>query len=204
MKKINSLLMFFSLSLLVLFSLTSVKNNKIKDKLNFKLLNVDGKYVSLKEDPAIKGYVIIFTCNHCPYARLYTSRLNAINTYYKDKGVPLIAISSTDADTYEEDSYEKMKEKAFVEHYEFPYLYDKDQQVAKQYNAQKTPHAYVIWNEKGKWVIKYNGAIDDNATNEELVKVSFVKSAIDSLLVGKVVQIKETKSIGCQIHFTKK
>ncbi len=202
MTKYKSYICVFLMLLLV--SLNSFKPDKIKDKLNFKLLNVDGKYVSLKEDPAIKGYVIIFTCNHCPYARLYTSRLNALYNIYKAKGVPLIAISSTDADTYEEDSYEKMKEKALLEHFEFPYLYDKDQQVAKKYNAQKTPHAYVIWNEKGKWAIKYNGAIDDNATSEELVKVSFVKNAIDSLLVGKTVQIKETKSIGCQIHFTKK
>jgi hypothetical protein len=82
-------------------------------------------------------------------------------------------------------------------------LFDGDQQVARQFYAQKTPHAFVLWKEKGQWVVKYDGAIDDNGAEPTKVKASYVALAVDALLVGKSVAVKETKSIGCQIHFKK-
>jgi peroxiredoxin len=115
--------------------------------------------------------------------------------------VPLIAISSTDTITYEEDTYPKMVKKAQREHFNFPYLFDGDQMVAKHFAAQKTPHAFVIWKEKGQWVVKYNGAIDDNGAEPEKVEYPYVAKAVEALLAGKEVEVKETKSIGCQIHF---
>ncbi len=170
---------------------------------DFKLKNVDGRYVSLKKYPDAKGFIIIFTCNHCPFAKLYPPRLNALNEKYSKLGVPLIAISSTDTITYEEDTYPKMVEKARSEAFNFPYLFDGEQKVAKNFTAQKTPHAYVIWKEKGKWVVKYNGAIDDNGAEPEKVQNQYVAKAVDALLAGNPVAGKETKSIGCQIIFRK-
>lgn len=170
---------------------------------DFRLKNVDGQYVSLKNYPDAKGFVIIFTCNHCPFAKLYPPRLNALNEKYTKLGVPLIAISSTDTITYEEDTYLKMVKKAQAEVFNFPYLFDGKQKVAKNFSAQKTPHAYVIWKENGKWVVKYNGAIDDNGAEPEKVENQYIANAIEALLAGKSVVEKETKSIGCQIIFRK-
>jgi peroxiredoxin len=170
----------------------------------FSLKNVDGKMVSLNDYPSAKGFIIVFTCNHCPFAKLYPPRLNDLNKKYKDKGVPLIAISSTDATIYEGDSYKNMVSKSKNEKFNFPYLYDESQSVAKNFGAQKTPHAFVIWRENGQWTIKYNGAIDNNGAEPEKVTQHYVADAVDELLAAKPVKVSETRSIGCQIHFTKK
>jgi peroxiredoxin len=198
MKYINQVLLLTA-TLLCLSFLTE-KEKIVRD---FRLKNVDGQYVSLKNYPNAKGFVIIFTCNHCPFAKLYPPRLNALNEKYSKLGVPLIAISSTDTITYEEDTYPRMLEKARAEAFNFPYLFDGEQKVAKNFDAQKTPHAYVIWKEKGKWVVKYNGAIDDNGAEPEKVENQYVAKAVDALLAGKIIEVKETKSIGCQILFRK-
>jgi peroxiredoxin len=170
---------------------------------DFRLKNIDGLNVSLKKYPDAKGFIIIFTCNHCPFAKLYPPRLNALHEKYSKLGVPLLAISSTDTITYEEDTYPEMVKKARVEAFYFPYLFDGEQKVAKNFGAQKTPHAFVIWKEKGKWVVKYNGAIDDNGAEPEKVENQYVAKAVDALLAGEVIEVKETKSIGCQIIFRK-
>jgi len=174
-----------------------------KELVDFKLKNVDGNMVSLSNFPNAKGFIIIFTCNHCPFAKLYPERLNNLNLKYKELGVPLIAISSTDTIMYEEDTYPNMVIKAKDEHFNFPYLFDEMQTVAKNFKAQKTPHAFVIWKENEKWIVKYNGAIDDNGMEPEKVTESYVANAVDALLKGKNILVKETKSIGCQIAFRK-
>lgn len=192
---------FAYLSAIIMLSFIYILNDKpIND---FRLLNVDKKMVSLKDYPSAKGFIIIFTCNHCPFAKLYPQRLNELNNKYKPLGIPLIAISSTDTTLYAEDSYAKMVEKSKAEKFNFPYLYDNLQMVARNFSAQKTPHAFVIWKEKAGWVIKYNGAIDDNGAVPKEVKTHFVADAVDALLAGKEIENKETKSLGCQIHFRK-
>lgn len=169
--------------------------------LDFSLKNTDGKMVSLANYKNAKGFIIVFTCNHCPFAKLYPPRLNALSSKYGSLCVPLIAISSTDTNMYEEDTYPNMIKKANNEQFNFPYLFDEMQSVAKNFNAQKTPHAFVIWKENEKWVIKYNGAIDDNGMNPEKVTEHYVANAVDALLANKKITIPETKSIGCQIAF---
>ncbi len=171
--------------------------------LDFSLKNTDGKMVSLANYKEAKGFIIVFTCNHCPFAKLYPPRLNALNSKYDSLGVPLIAISSTDTMMYEEDTYPKMIAKATDEQFNFPYLFDEMQSVAKNFKAQKTPHAFIIWKENEKWVIKYNGAIDDNGMEPEKVTEHYVANAVDALLANKKITIPETKSIGCQIAFRK-
>jgi len=180
----------------------SLKKNNIEIK-NFSLKNTNGKYISLTDYKEAKGFIIVFTCNHCPFAKLYPPRFNELNSKYKSLGIPLIAISSTDTIMYEEDTYSKMVKKALIEKFNFPYLFDGDQLVAKNFNAQKTPHAFVIWKENGKWIIKYSGAIDDNGAESRKVQNHFVANAVDALLNDKPVEINETKSIGCQIYFRK-
>lgn len=174
-----------------------------KSVQDFSLMNVDGKMVSLSNYPDAKGFIIIFTCNHCPFAKLYPKRMNELNEKYSKLGVPLIAISSTDTLTYEEDTFDLMAQKAKEEAFNFPYLYDNTQIAAKNFKAEKTPHAFVIWKENKEWVVKYNGAIDDNGAEPENVETPYVAKAVEALLNSKEVEIKETKSIGCQIYFRK-
>jgi len=174
-----------------------------KEVDDFSLINVDGHYISLNNYPDAKGFIIIFTCNHCPFAKLYPPRLNQLNNKYKSLGIPLIAISSTDTIQFEEDTYLNMIAKSAAEDFNFPYLYDNQQVVAKNFGAQKTPHAYVIWKENNKWVVKYNGAIDDNGAEPEKVQINYVAKAVEALLNDKKISIVETKSIGCQIRFRK-
>jgi len=172
---------------------------------DFELKNIDGNTVKLgmMKYSSAKGFIIVFTCNHCPFAKLYPPRFNELNTRYKPLGIPLIAISSTDTIMYEEDTYSRMVKKALKEKFNFPYLFDEDQSVAKNFNAQKTPHAFVIWKENEKWILKYSGAIDDNGAEPKKVKTHFVSNAVEDLLNRREVKESETKSIGCQIYFRK-
>lgn len=186
-----------------LFLLTGFKReegNRIED---FSLKNVDGKILSLKDFSNAKGFIIVFTSNGCPYAKLYPKRMNELNTKYKDLGVPLIAINSTDTLQFEENSFTEMVQTAKENNFNFSYLSDADQTAAKNFEAKKTPHAFVIWKEKDGWVIKYRGAIDDNAAHPELAINKFVENAVNELLIGEDVKVKETKSIGCSIIYKK-
>lgn len=194
-------ILFIALSFI---STTSFAQKTNLNLVDFKLKNVDGNLVSLSNYPNAKGFIIVFTCNHCPFAKLYPPRLNELNNRYKPLGIPLIAISSTDTIMYEEDTYPNMVTKAKEEQFNFPYLFDEMQEVAKNFKAQKTPHAFVIWKENNNWVVKYNGAIDDNGMDSEKVTENYVADAVNALLNGKQILTKETKSIGCQIAFRKK
>jgi len=168
---------------------------------DFALKNIDGKIISLNNYPDAKGFIIVFTCNHCPFAKLYPKRLNQLNKKYETLGVPLIAISSTDTLMYEEDTYINMIKKAKSGKYNFPYLYDSSQSVARNYHAERTPQAFLLWKENNNWTIKYEGAIDDNGAEPELVKENYVASAVDAMLSGKPIANPKTKSIGCKINF---
>lgn len=200
-KLFKNLMLIFPAILFMSLNYSKSEDPVEKTVRDFNLLNVDGRTVSLSEYPDAKGFIIIFTCNHCPFAKLYPQRMNELNAKYKDSGVPLIAVSSTDTTEFEEDSYTKMIQKSESENFNFPYLFDGEQTVAKDFGAQKTPHAFVIWKENNDWVIKYSGAIDDNGAEPEKVINRFAADAVDALLKGSEVEVKETKSIGCQILF---
>ncbi len=174
--------------------------NTIED---FQLKNIDGKILSLKDFPEAKGFIIVFTSNGCPFAKLYPQRMNEMNLKYMPLGIPLIAINSTDTLQFEENSFTEMVKSAKESNFNFSYLTDAEQIVAKNFRANKTPHAFVIWKENNEWVIKYNGAIDDNAAHPELVQNKYVENAVNELLRGEDVKIKETKSIGCSIIYKK-
>ena len=186
----------------LLLSAFRYDNDLITEKsYDFSLLNVDGKMVSLADYPDAKGFIIVFTCNHCPFARLYSERLNKLSEKYKSQGVPLLAISSTDTLMYAEDGFEEMKKKANEEHFNFPYLYDGKQEVARNYKADRTPQAFILWKIAGNWTVSYKGAIDDNGAEPELVQKEFVSLALDELLSGKPVSIATTSSVGCKLNY---
>ena len=166
---------------------------------DFSLKNIDEKNVSLKDMADAKGYIVIFTCNHCPYAKAYEDRIIALDKKYKEKGYPVVAINPNDPEKVKDDSFEKMQERAKEKGFTFPYLLDEGQKIYPQYGATKTPHVYVLEKTDNGNVVKYIGAIDDNYEDESAVTVKYVEDAVDALLEGKEVPVKETKAIGCSI-----
>jgi peroxiredoxin len=177
---------------------------KIGDTVaNFSLKNVNGKMISLTDYRSQKGVIVVFTCNHCPFAKKYQDRINALNKKYESKGFPVVAISPNDPVAIPEDSYENMIVRAKEQKYSFPYMIDETQNVARVFGATKTPHAFVLLNQPGtgNFIMEYAGAIDDNADEPEKVQNKYVENAVNALLEGKQVAITETKSIGCGIKW---
>lgn len=171
---------------------------------DFKLKNVDGKMLSLSDFKEAKGYILIFSCNHCPYVKAYESRMEALNKKFAPKGFPVIAINSNDVSQYQEDSFENMQRNAKQKGFTFPYLIDENQEVAKFYGAMKTPHVYLLEKKGDKLMVRYVGAIDDNTQNPEQVEKKYVEDAVNAILAGEAVKVKETKAIGCSIKWKNK
>ena len=166
---------------------------------DFKLKNIDGKQVSLSDYSTAKGFIVVLTTNHCPYAKAYENRIVALDKKYKTKGYPVIAINPNNPDKNEQDSFENMQIRAKQKGFTFPYLLDEGQKVYPQYGATKTPHVYILEKENKELIVKYIGAIDDNYQDVNAVEEKFVENAVDELLAGKEVSVKTTKAIGCSI-----
>ncbi len=166
---------------------------------DFTLKNVDGKMVSLSYYKNAKGFVVVFTCNHCPYAQAYQDRLIEIDKKYKSLGFPVIAINSNDASIVPEDSYDNMVIRAREKHYTFPYLRDEDQKVVREYGAERTPHVYLLKKQGKDLVVSYIGAIDDNYKDPMAVKEKYLENAINAVLQNKTPDPSYTKAIGCTI-----
>jgi peroxiredoxin len=199
MKKLS--IVFFVVIALV-FSSYSVLE-KEKSISNFKLKSAtNNHWVSLSDFKGAKGFVVVFTCNKCPMAKFYSKRLNQMDMKYKKLGVPVLAINSMDTLAYAEESFKLMQKKAKKDQFSFPYLQDKKQTIAKEFKATHTPQAFVIWkNEIGKFVIKYHGAIDDNAGEPDQIKHHFLTDALDELVQHKEVSNPKSESFGCRIYF---
>ena len=166
---------------------------------DFSLKNVDNKNVSLKDYKDAKGFIVIFTCNHCPYAIAYEDRIVDLDKKYKKLGYPVIAINPNNPEKQKDDSFDKMQVRAKEKGFTFPYLFDEGQKIYPQYGATKTPHVYILQKTDKGNVVKYIGAIDDNHSDETAVEQKYVENAVDALLKKQEVKIKTTKAIGCSI-----
>ncbi len=163
----------------------------------FSLPDPDGRLHSLGEGSA--AYVVMFICNHCPYVKHVRSELAAIGRDYIPKNVRVVAINSNDAATHPGDSPERMREESQTWGYEFPYLYDEEQEVAKAYRAACTPDFFVF--DAGKRLV-YRGQLDDSRpSNGVPVTGSDLRAAIDAVLAGDSVSADQTPSIGCNIKW---
>lgn len=166
---------------------------------DFSLKNVDGNMVSLSDYKDAKGFIVIFTCNTCPYSVEYENRIEALNKKYASKGYPVIAIMPNNPEIQKGDSMEAMKAKAKVKGFTFPYLMDEGQKIYPQYGATKTPQVYILQKTTKGNEVKYIGAIDDNYQDATAVKSKYVENAVDALLNGKEIRETETRAIGCSI-----
>ncbi len=181
-----------------------VKGYEVGDEAtDFKLKNVDGKMVSLSDFKSAKGFIVVFTCNHCPYAKKYEDRIIALDKKYKSKGYPVIAINPNDPSVQPEDGYTQMVERAKQKGFTFPYLVDEGQKIFPQYGATKTPHVFLLQKENGKNIVKYIGAIDNNYENPNDVSEYYVQDAVNALIKNEPIKMTKTVAIGCTVKVKK-
>ncbi len=177
---------------------------------DFSLPGIDGKIHKLSDYSASKVLVVVFTCNHCPTAQLYETRIKKIAADYSGRGVALVAIQPNNPEairldelgyTDVSDSLDEMKIRAAYRHFNFPYLYDGDtQKVANAYGPKATPHVFVFDQERK---LRYEGRVD-NSQRERLVKTQDLRNAIDAVLADKPVAVNHTGVFGCSTKWISK
>lgn len=171
---------------------------KIGDPLpHFQLPATDGLTVdsSLIRDPIL---VVVFTCNHCPYAQAYEDRLIGLQKHFDQEGVQFVLINSNDATDYPEDSFEMMKARHDEKSFPFPYCFDESQEVARSFGALCTPHCFAF--NQGR-VLKYKGRIDDNWQEPARVTEHNLRDAIAALIKDEEPPAHEVNAIGCSIKW---
>lgn len=159
------------------------------------LPGVDGESHSLADYADAKAVVVVITCNHCPIARGYETRLLDLAKAYRERGVQFIAVSCS---LLEADRLPAMKERAKSSGYPFPYLHDESQQTARDYGASVTPEVFLL---DGERKIAYLGAIDDQWTSADNVKRHYLRDALEAVLAGQAPETFESKPVGCPIQF---
>ncbi|MGJ8743060.1 thioredoxin family protein [Polaribacter sp.] len=199
MKTIKLILVLSIVVIAVAFTSKSVSEGyKIGDTIeNFTLKNIDDEIISLEDYEDVKGYIIIFTCNTCPYSVANEDRIIALNSKYENQGFPVIAINPNDPKASKGDGFSEMKVRAEEKGFNFPYLLDEGQEVYPKFGATKTPHVYII--SKNTMQVEYIGAIDNSSRDEDAVTEKYVENAVDALLAGQKPAKTETRAIGCSI-----
>ena len=163
----------------------------------FDLPGTDGKNHSLAALAESDVSVVVFTCNHCPYAKAWEDRVLKLGRDYSLRGVAMVAISSNDAVKFPDDGFEEMEKRARAKRYPIPYLYDESQEVARAYGAQRTPEVFVF---DSKRELRYHGKVDDNE-DEAKVKQHYLRDALDAVLAGKTPPVADTEPAGCTIKW---
>ena len=197
MKKYLSILSLACLGLFVSAALPDGDGYEVGDiATDFSLKNIDDNHVSLADFSEANGFIVIFTCNTCPVAVQYEDRVIALHEKYAPQGYPVIAINPNDPDIKPGDSFAAMKTRASEKGFDFPYLFDADQTIYPAYGATKTPHVFLLDNQR---VVKYIGAIDDSPQSASGVEETYLENAIEALKGGNNPDPNFTKAIGCSI-----
>ena len=164
----------------------------------FSLPGVDGKSHGLSDYGDKEAVAVVFTCNHCPYARAWEDRFVQIQADYASKGVQLLAINANDAERYPADNFDAMKQRAQEKGFNFPYLHDGTQEVAREYGAERTPEIFLV-DKNG--VLQYHGAPDDNHEDPSAVQQQYLRAALDAVLAGNAPPVPQTPPVGCTIKW---
>lgn len=159
---------------------------------------VDGETITLGGIAGEKGTLVVFTCNHCPYAQAWEERIAEIANAWSKKGFGVALVNPNDPSKYAEDGFEAMKERAEKLGLEVPYVVDATSDVARAYGATKTPEVYLFDADRK---LVYHGAVDDNAKNPEEVEAAWLKDALEAVASNEDVPMAETKAVGCSIKF---
>ena len=163
----------------------------------FDLPGVDGRNHSLAEYADAPALAVVWSCNHCPYVQAWEGRMVAIQRDYGERGFRVVAINSNDADAYPEDSFPEMQARAAREGFNFDYLFDEDQSVARAYGPERTPEVFLFDAERR---LVYHGAIDDSR-DERAVASHYLRDAIDAVLAGGQPPVAETPPVGCSVKW---
>jgi peroxiredoxin len=166
---------------------------------DFKLKNVDNKEVSFGSFPNAKGYIVVFTCNTCPYAVGYEQRIIDLDKKFKPQGYPVIAINPNDPEASTADTFNKMQDLAKEKKYPFPYLFDAGQKITDEYGAKRTPHIFIVSKTAKGNVVEYVGAIDNDPEGTKAEKVKYAEDVIASLKSEQKPAVTQTKEIGCTV-----
>lgn len=163
---------------------------------DFSLKNVDGEMFSLSDVENAKGYIVVFTCNECPFAKMYEDRLIEIHKKYASLGYVVVAINPNVSENNARENFESMQNRANEKEFPFVYLADDKHSVYPKFGAVRTPHVFLLDKDKK---VQYIGTIDDNARSAEHVKVKYLEDAIESLQKGEEPKVNFTKAIGCPV-----
>jgi len=163
-----------------------------------KMKNVDGKMVSIADVTGKAGTLVIFTCNHCPFAKAWEQRIVELANTYAGKGVGVVLVNANDPTTHAEDGFDEMQARAKSRGMKIPYVVDDTSGVARAFGASVTPEAF-LFDKGGK--LAYHGTIDDNRNEPDKVKARYLKDALDAVVGGKAPAVPETKGLGCGIKF---
>lgn len=178
---------------------SSSKGNTGSQIIPFSLQGTDGKNYSPDHFKDKDILVIIFMCNHCPYVKAVTERLVRFQEKYAGKKVQLIGINPNDASQYPEDSFENMITFAEDNGFNFPYLHDESQIVAREYDAVCTPDIYVY--DKNR-ILRYRGRLDDSWKDKSRITRRDLEEAVNLLLDGKEINFDQIPSMGCSIKWS--
>jgi hypothetical protein len=159
---------------------------------------LDGKSVSIADVAGKAGTLVIFTCNHCPFARGWERRIADLGNSYAKKGVGVILVNANDPAKYPEDGFAEMQARAKTLGLQVPYVVDETSNLARAFGASVTPVA-LLFDKGGK--LAYHGTIDDNHKDPDQVAKRYLKDALDAVVAGKPPAVAETKGIGCGIKF---
>jgi peroxiredoxin len=163
-----------------------------------KMKNVDGKLVSIRDVAGKKGTLVVFTCNHCPYAKAWEGRVAALANSFSKQGVGVILINANDPSAYAEDAFPEMQARARTLGLRVPYVVDETSNVARAFGASVTPEAF-LFAADGK--LAYHGTIDDNRAEPDKVSNHYLRDALAAVAAGHKPKTTETKSLGCSIKF---
>jgi peroxiredoxin len=163
-----------------------------------KMRNVDGRELSIADVAGGKGTLVIFTCNHCPWAKAWETRIATLGNTYQQRGIGVIAINANDPANHTDDSFDAMVKRAKERDFKFPYAVDAGSKVARAFGAERTPEVYLF---DASGALVYHGTIDDNAEDASSVRQHFLRDALEAVASGQPVTVKETKALGCTIKF---
>jgi len=163
-----------------------------------KMKNVDGKMLSIADVTGKAGTLVVFTCNHCPFAKAWEERIVELGNTYAAKGIGVVLVNANDPAMHPDDGFEEMQARAKSRGMKVPYVVDDTSGVARAFGASVTPEAF-LFDKAGK--LAYHGTIDDNRQEPDKVKARYLKDALEAVAAGKKPAVPETKGLGCGIKF---
>jgi thioredoxin-related protein len=197
MKKTSLVLPLFAAATLLAFTTGEpIKIGSTMPRADLKMQDISGKTISMKEAKKDHGVLVMFSCNTCPYVIRNQARTKAISLYAQKMNVGVILLNSNEAYRGNEDSYAAMQQYAREQQYQWSYVVDKNHEVADAFGANRTPECFLF--DKNLTLV-YHGAIDDSPSDVSSIKRHHLQEAINEMVAGKEVTVKESRSVGCVI-----